>query len=136
MKRSTVKRSTVKRSTVKRSTVKRSHEPFFWALFSSGGMLAALLFPGLFLLLWIAAPLGWVEAPPHGELIEKLRHPMVRLGLFVLIVLPLFHWGHRFRFTLYDGLQLKHLFGLIAVICYGGATALTLVAAYLLWVVP
>ena len=99
--------------------MKRSNEPFFWALFSSGGMLTALVFPGLFLLLFLAAPLGWMEAPSHGELVEKLRHPLARLGLFVLVTLAFCHWGHRFRFTLYDGLQLKHLFGLIAVICYG-----------------
>lgn len=116
--------------------MRRSNEPLFWALFSSGGMLAALVLPGLFALWWIAVPLGWVEAPSHADLVEKLRHPLARLGLFVLVALSLCHWAHRFRFTLYDGLQLKHLFALIAVVCYGGAAALTLLAAYLLWVFP
>lgn len=114
----------------------RSKEPFFWALFSSGGMLAALVLPALVAGLYIAVPLGWVEAPTHGELVARLRHPLVRLGLFLLISLSLFHWGHRFRFTLYDGLQLHHLYGLIATICYGGAAALTALAAYLLWTFP
>ncbi len=114
----------------------RSREPFFWVLFSSGGMLAALFLPALVLLLWIATPVGWVEAPSYGELVEKLRTPLVRLSLFVLITLSLFHWGHRFRYTLYDGLQLEHLYGLIAIICYGGATALTIVAACVLWAFP
>jgi fumarate reductase subunit D len=58
---------------------------------------------------------------------------LIRLGLFVLLSFSLFHWGHRFRYTLYDGLQLEHLYALIAVVCYGGATLLTLVAAYVLW---
>ena len=108
----------------------RSREPFFWILFSTGGMLGALFLPALVLMLWIAMPTGWIEEPAVGEMI---RHPLARLALFVLISTSLFHWGHRFRYTLYDGLQLEHLYGLIAIICYGGATALTLVAARVLW---
>ncbi len=111
----------------------RSIEPFFWSLFSSGGMLAALVLPALALALWVAIPLGWLQAPSHQHLVTLIGHPVTRLGLFGLIALASFHWGHRFRFTLYDGLQLKHLFGLIATICYGGATILTAVAAYVLW---
>jgi len=112
---------------------KRSNEPLLWALFSSGGMLAALVLPALVMVLWIAPPLGWLEAPTPGQLAEKIGSVPARLAIFMLIFLSLFHWGHRFRFTLYDGLQLHHLYGLIAAICYGGASALTLVAAYLLW---
>ena len=52
---------------------------------------------------------------------------------WALVSLSMFHWAHRFRFTLYDGLQLYHLAPLIAVICYGGATAVTLAAALVLW---
>lgn len=115
---------------------KRSREPFFWALFSAGGMLAALVLPALAVVLWFALPLGWAEPPPHAELAAKLGHPLVKLALFAFITLALFHWAHRFRFTLYDGLQLSHLYGLIATITYGGATVLTLVAGYLLWTFP
>jgi fumarate reductase subunit D len=110
----------------------RSNEPFFWALFSSGGMLSALLFPALAGVLLLALPLGWV-ALPTPELIARLGNPAVRIGLFVLAFLAIFHWAHRFRFTLYDGLQLYHLSALIAVICYGGATAVSLAAAWVLW---
>ncbi|HWT80778.1 MAG TPA: fumarate reductase subunit D, partial [Candidatus Methylomirabilis sp.] len=35
--------------------------------------------------------------------------------------MPFFHWAHRFRYTLYDGLQLKHLTELIAILCCGSA---------------
>ncbi len=115
---------------------RRSREPFFWAMFSSGGMLAALLLPALGLLLWFALPLGWVDAPGHAELSSKIGHPLVKLALFVLIMLSLFHWAHRFRYTLYDGLQLSHLSELIAAITYGFATFLSLLAAYLLWTFP
>jgi len=58
--------------------------------------------------------------------------PLVRLYLFVLCSLSLFHWAHRFRFTLYDGLQIKHLNELVFVCCYGTALAGTIVPAYLL----
>jgi fumarate reductase subunit D len=114
----------------------RSNEPFFWLLFSSGGTLAALLFPALVAVLFVAAPLGWVALPAHGELLGRLAHPLVRFALWGVVTLALFHWAHRFRFTLYDGLQLSHLYGLIATITYGGATVLTLLAGYLLWTFP
>ena len=114
---------------------KRSQEPFFWALFSGGGMLAALLMPALALLLWFGLPFGWPESLSHAELSSKIGHPLVKLALFAFIVLSLFHWAHRFRFTLYDGLQLSHLYGLIESVSYGSATILSLLAAYLFWVV-
>jgi fumarate reductase subunit D len=47
--------------------------------------------------------------------------------------LPLFHWAHRFRYTLYDGLQLYHLTVFIAVLCYGAALGGSAIAAYTLW---
>jgi len=113
--------------------VKRSNEPFFWALFSAGGTMAAFLFPAIAVVLWVAPGLGWTEPMSRDQLLSLLQPTWVRFGLWLFITLSLFHWGHRFRFTLYDGLQLKHLFGLIATVCYGGATALTLLAAYTLW---
>jgi fumarate reductase subunit D len=113
--------------------VRHSSEPFFWLLFSSGGMLSALLLPALVFVFLLAAPLGWIEPPPPEALLERLRPAWMRLGILVLIALSLFHWAHRFRFTLYDGLQLHHLYGLLAVLCYGGATVGTGWAAYVLW---
>ena len=47
-------------------------------------------------------------------------------------VLALFHWAHRFRYTLYDGLQLKRLERPINVFCYGGALVGSVIAGYLL----
>jgi len=115
---------------------KRSNEPFLWALFSAGGVVAALLIPILLVLYGLAFPLGWVQAPSYQSTLVLVRHPLTRLVLFVLCSLPLFHWAHRFRFTLYDGLQIKHLNELINFICYGGAIAGTVLAGYLLWNVP
>lgn len=97
-------------------------------------MIAAMLLPILVLLLWIAAPLGWVAAPSHESLLRLATHPLTRVFLFVFVALAGFHWAHRFRYTLYDGLQLYHLNMLIAVITYGVASALTLLAAWAVFV--
>jgi fumarate reductase subunit D len=111
----------------------RSITPLLWLLFSAGGTVAALLFPVHVLLTGLAVPLGWLEAPSYESVRGLVRNPVARLYLFVFISLPLFHWAHRFRYTLYDGLQLKHLTGLIAVLCYGTAILGTAMTAYLLW---
>jgi succinate dehydrogenase subunit D len=107
--------------------------PLLWLLFSAGGTVAALLFPVHLFLTGLAFPLGWLEAPRHEALHRLLTHPVARLYLLVLISLPLFPWAHRFRYTLYDGLQLKHLTKLIAVLCYGAALVGTALTVYLLW---
>jgi fumarate reductase subunit D len=115
---------------------KRTLEPFLWLLFSAGGVLAALLLPVLLLLFGLAFPLGWLPAPGYAHLLAVLRHPLTRGVLFLLCMLALFHWAHRFRYTLYDGLQIKHLNELINLFCYGGAVLGSVVAGYLLWQVP
>ncbi|HEV3258898.1 MAG TPA: fumarate reductase subunit FrdD [Gemmataceae bacterium] len=115
---------------------KRSIEPLLWLLFSAGGVLAALLLPILLLLLGLVLPLDWLAAPSHGHLLGVLRNPLTRLVLFILCTLSLFHWAHRFRYTLYDGLQAKHLNEVINLFCYGGAIVGSVVAFYLLWQVP
>jgi fumarate reductase subunit D len=114
----------------------RALEPFLWLLFSAGGVLAALLIPVLVLLFGVAFPLGWLSPPSHGQMALLLGHPLARVSLFFLCMLSLFHWAHRFRYTLYDGLQIKHLNEVINVLCYGGAIAGSVWAAYLLWQVP
>src|SRR5205085_10859875 len=84
---------------------KPSNEGFFWLLFSAGGVVAAIFLPVMLLLFAVAVPLGWVVPPTYDHLIALARSPLTRLFLFVVCAFPLFHWAHRFRFTLYDGLQ-------------------------------
>ena len=115
---------------------KRTVEPMLWLLFSAGGVLAALLIPVLLLLFGLAFPLGWLAPPNYAQLLSLLRHPLTRVVLFVVCSLALVHWAHRFRYTLYDGLQIKHLNEVINLLCYGGAVAGSVVAGYLLWQVP
>jgi len=112
---------------------RRPIEPLLWLLFSTGGVLAALGLPILVLLFGLAFPLGWLSPPDHDQISSLLRQPVTRVGLFVLCALSLVHAGHRFRFTLYDGLQIKHLNELVALLCYGGAIVGSVAAGYLLW---
>ncbi len=107
---------------------KRRVEPLLWVLFSSGGLAAALLLPVLLLLF------GLVSSPGQVHLLSVARFPLTRIVLLGLCVLALFHWAHRFRYTLYDGLQLKHLSTLIILGCYGGALVGSVIAGYLLLV--
>jgi len=113
---------------------KRTTEPLLWLLFSAGGVLAALLIPALVFLFGVAFPLGWLTPPSHEHLLAVLGHPFMRVVLLVFCVLSLFHWAHRFRYTLYDGLQIKHLNELLNPLCYGGAIVGSVVAGYLLLV--
>jgi fumarate reductase subunit D len=115
---------------------KKSLEPLLWSLFSSGGVVAALLVPIHLFLFGVALPLGWLPEPSHGHLLALLQNPLTRVYLFVLCMLGLFHAAHRFRYTLYDGLQIKHLNEVINALCYGGAIVGSVLAAYLLFSVP
>jgi len=114
---------------------RQSNEAFFWVLFSAGGVVAALLIPVQLLLFGVAIPSGWVQAPSYEHMMALVRLPQVRIYLFVLCSLSLFHWAHRFRYTLYDGLQVKHLNEVIFTLCYGGAVIGTIITAYLLWTI-
>ncbi len=116
--------------------VRRQLEPFLWLLFSAGGVLAALLIPALVLLFGLMFPLGLLPAPNHARFLALLASPLTRLALFLVVMLSLFHWAHRFRYTLYDGLQIKHLNEIVRLFCYGGAIAGSAYAAYILWTIP
>ena len=91
-------------------------------------MVAALFIPVTIL---ITSVLVMCNAVSPEDLRVLCGKPLVRVYLFVLISLPLFHWAHRFRFTLVD-LGLKAAKGPIAILCYGSALAGTVIAALLL----
>jgi fumarate reductase subunit D len=112
---------------------RRPIEPLFWTLFSAGGVIAAFFIPFLLFFFALAFPVGWLTPPGYEALHHLVSLPLARLFLFVVCSVPLFHWAHRFRYTLYDGLQIKHINEFINVFCYGGAIAGTVVSAYLLW---
>ena len=113
--------------------MKKSIEPFWWAFFGVGGALSALFIPVLLAINGLAVPLGWIAVPEHTQVLDLLELPVTRIFVFALISLSLLHWAHRFRFTLYDGLQVKHLNELIAIMCYGTALLITCLTGYTLW---
>ena len=72
----------------------KSNEPFWWALFGAGGMIAALFVP---ITIAITLIFGMMNGAHADALRVLFARPLVRLYLFVIISLPLFHWAHRFR---------------------------------------
>jgi fumarate reductase subunit D len=106
-------------------------EPFLWLAFSGGGVMAAIFLPVLAFLFALAFPLGWIDPPDHAQLAAVVGNPITFLVLLGLFTMMLVHAAHRFRFTLYDGLQVKHR-GLVAAVCYGGALAGVFVALHML----
>jgi fumarate reductase subunit D len=112
---------------------RRSHEPLFWALFGAGGMLLALVGPGLVLATGLAVPLGWLPADTLSpqRVLAFARHPAGALALLGLLSLSLFHAAHRLRHGLHDLGWHPGRAGALA--CYGGAALGSAAAAVLLW---
>jgi fumarate reductase subunit D len=110
---------------------RKTSEPFWWLLFAAGGMVAALLVPVHLLVHGLAVPLGWTSIS-HARMLALAGHPLVKLYLFAMIALPLYHWAHRFRFILED-LGLRGLRTPIAILCYGTAVLGTVATLWVLW---
>ena len=113
--------------------MKRPVEPFFWSMFGGGGALSALFLPALLVITGLAIPLGWIN--PSYEKLRSLADPWYsRLLMVGIVSLSMFHWAHRFRFTLHEGLQLHPYDKPIAFFCYGLAAAVSGASIYLLFV--
>ena len=113
----------------------KSNEPIWWSLFSAGGMVAAMVLPILIVITGILVPFGLAgDDPLNFERIHTAvsQNDSVELILFIVITLPLFHWAHRFRFTLVD-VGLKSVSTLISILCYGGAITGTIVSIVVFW---
>jgi fumarate reductase subunit D len=107
-----------------------SRELVFWALFSAGGMVAAFLIPINVAILGIAFAAGWLpeDTFSYERVLDLVRHPLARVYLGILVVMPLYHWAHRFRFAVHHQLGIHGWKRVVATLCYGTAvvgTALT-----------
>lgn len=112
--------------------MKRIIEPFWWTLFTLGGTIAALVLPILMLVFGIGIPFGFLEPPSYNDLAAFLESWWMRSILVVVISLSMYHWAHRFRYTLYEGLQLRSMKHAILFACYGTATVITVIAGIFL----
>ena len=112
-------------------------EGFWWFAFANGGLVAALFLPVHTLVQGILGPLGVVPVVDqhYDSFAAAVANPIVKLYLFVVISLPLFHWAHRMRFFLID-LGLSAGQRLLKYLLYGLAIVGTLLAAYILVTVP
>jgi fumarate reductase subunit D len=105
----------------------------WWSFFGAGGALSALFYPALLGVLFLGVPMKSLEPIPHDYLISILDPLYSRIILFGLITASSLHFAHRFRFTLYDGLQLQHMRGVVGFLCYGSAIGISVIAVYVLW---
>lgn len=111
-----------------------SAELTFWSLFSAGGMVAAFLLPVHVAILGILLAFGWLPdgALAYDRIIDIARFPLTRIYLGVVIVMPLFHWAHRFRFVVHHQLGVHGWKRLVATACYGTAIAGTVLTVLVL----
>lgn len=108
----------------------RSNAPIFWLLFGAGGMLSALFGTMLVFLTGIAAPLAWPFGPQfmaYPRVLAFAQHWIGKGFIFAVIMLFAWHAVHRIYHSLHD-VGIRTGAG-AKLVCYGGAMAITLVAA-------
>ena len=110
---------------------KRSSEAFWWALFSAGGVMAALFVPGFIVATGFVLPTGNTVEGASTLAGELARWP-VKVVLLGIVALSLIHCAHRIRHTLMD-LGMRGVSGPLKVICYGAALAGTVWTGLVLW---
>ena len=102
-----------------------SNEPFFWAMFSAGGVIIALLMPVLIVITGFIVP---AEAIEFDQLDKLFNNVLVRLIILGVAFFSFVHAAHRLRHTLKD-LGLRSVATPLAVLCYAAALAGTVWAA-------
>ena len=96
--------------------------------------MAALLLPITVGILGVAFAAGWLpkEALSYERVVDLVNHPLAKVYLLALVSLPLFHWAHRFRYTVHHQFGVHGLKRSVALACYGTAIAGAALAALLL----
>jgi len=112
----------------------KSYDPIFWSLFAAGGVIAAMFIPILIVFTGLVIPFALVGEEPfvYERIQGAVSHPVIRIFIFALIALPLFHFAHRFRSILSD-IGLMDIRFIISVFCYGSAIVGTVITAIVLW---
>lgn len=84
---------------MKQFDLKRSNEPPVWLLFSAGGMISAICFPVLILILGILLPLGAVNLT---TLINFASSGFGKVVLLAVTIFPMWSGMHRVYHGLHD----------------------------------
>lgn len=118
----------------------RSKEVFWWSLFSAGGVMSALFIPALIIAVAFCMPTDSAidAATRHNHLLgvfDGFLGLILKLVLFGVLFLTLFHCAHRIRHTA-EELGLRSLKPVLAIVCYGGALVGTVFAAYIIFTLP
>lgn len=112
-------------------------EPLIWGPFVTGNFLGPLFYPALILGLGIAYPLGAIpaEALAYERAYSLATHPVVVIGLLVLVPLALLAGSHHLRHAVIDMGGGEHD-GVVAPLLYGAwqvgaiATALAILRVF------
>ena len=102
-----------------------SNEPFFWGIFSAGGVILALLMPVLIVITGFIIPAEEIE---FSRIEDVFGNPLIRLIVLGVSFLTFFHAAHRIRHTLKD-LGLRRISKPISAGSYLAAVAGTIWAA-------
>lgn len=95
--------------------MRHSNEPLFWALFSAGGVLTALLVPVLIVITGFLLPADQVSFERVEDIFTNV---LTRLVILALTSLAFMHFANRFRHTLNDMGMAKSLFAPASVLVY------------------
>ena len=102
--------------------------PIFWGLFAAGGTVTAFVTPVMIFVTGLAVPLGILspEVLAYERVHAFVANWLVKIGLFGVLFLSLWHAAHRMRITIHElGVRMD---GLVASVLYGLAALLTLLA--------
>jgi len=104
-------------------------EPVIWALFGVGFFVGCLLMPAFIFTVCIAAPLSWLpaDALSYERAHALATHPLGKLVLLALIVLPFWNGANHLRHFVID-LRGIRSDGIVAPACYGAALVVTGIA--------
>ncbi|WP_299443461.1 fumarate reductase subunit FrdD [uncultured Rhodospira sp.] len=106
----------------------KSNKPIVWGLFAAGGTVAAFVIPVMILITGFLLPLGLFGSgeASYERMSEIVGNPLVKIVLFGIIVLALWHAAHRLRITAHDfGIRND---ALVARGVYGFAALFSLIA--------
>ena len=110
----------------------KSNKPIVWGLFAAGGTITAFLTPVMVFVTGLAIPLGIMdpEVLAYDRVQAFLGNWLIKLVMFGILFLSLWHAAHRLRITLHDfGWRSD---GLAATVLYALAALGTVAAAVFL----